>query len=91
MKYDPIVSVKMPNSLLLEMKQLIKQDHYLDMSEAVRSIVRKGCLKYTNPVTSEIKEIKEHLKQDLVLEQQTTQKQALLEELRRLVSGENKD
>lgn len=89
MKYDPVVSVKMPNSLLHEMKKLVHKDHYLDISEAVRSIVRKGCLKYTNPVTSEIKEIKEHLKQDLVFERQTTQKQALLEELRKLVGGDN--
>jgi len=88
-KYDPVVSVKMPISLLLEMKKLIVTDHYLDMSEAVRSVVRKGCLQYTNPLTSEIKELKENIKTDIVFEQQTSQKQALIEELKRMVRGED--
>jgi len=41
---DTVVSVRMPRSLILELKRLSREHHYLDVSEEVRSIVRKKYL-----------------------------------------------
>ena len=60
---DVIVSVRMPKGLSEELKQLAKHDHFMDVSEAVRSILRHQFLKRTG---FENKELMERLK--LVLE-----------------------
>ena len=67
---DTVIAVRMPRSLIAELRERTEHDHYSDLSEQVRSIVRRGCLKYTNPVTHEIKELKEQLKTELLKEQQ---------------------
>ncbi len=42
---DVIVSVRMPKGLTEELRGLIERNHFMDMSEAIRSIVRKHYLK----------------------------------------------
>jgi len=42
---DVIVSVRMPRGLVTELKQLAKRNHFMDISEAIRSILRQ---KYLN-------------------------------------------
>ncbi len=46
MSADAIVTVRMPASLVAALKERLAEDHYADLSEQVRSIVRKGCLRY---------------------------------------------
>ncbi len=43
---DVIVTVRMPASLLEALRAKMGDDHYGDLSEQVRSITRKGCLRY---------------------------------------------
>ena len=35
-----IVSVRMPSSLVQKLRELVKQNHFLDVSEEVRSIIK---------------------------------------------------
>ena len=42
----PIVSVRMPSSLVQKLKELAKQNHFLDVSEEVRSIIKVQIRKY---------------------------------------------
>ena len=37
---DTIVSVRMPSSLVQRLKSLSKENHFLDLSEEIRSIVK---------------------------------------------------
>jgi len=59
---EHIISVKMPSSLVAALEKRREQDHYLDLSEQLRSVVRQRCLEITNPYTEGIRRIKEDLK-----------------------------
>jgi Arc/MetJ-type ribon-helix-helix transcriptional regulator len=83
---DVIVTVRMPASLITAMRERIAADHFSDISEQVRSVVRKGCLRFSNPVTHEIKELKEQLKTELLQESDDARTRALLESLKTLLS-----
>ena len=37
---DSIVSVRMPSSLVQKLKELSRENHFLDVSEEIRSIIR---------------------------------------------------
>lgn len=62
---DVIVSARMPKSLVKELKSLIKEQHFLDLSEQVRSIVRKKWIKHTNPELFELKKLSEDIQSEL--------------------------
>lgn len=82
---DTVIAVRMPRSLIAELRERTEHDHYSDLSEQVRSIVRRGCLKYTNPVTHEIKELKEQLKTELLKEQAAGNSQTILQKVKELL------
>ena len=46
---EVLVSVRMPESLFSKLKELAEKEHCLDVSEELRSIIRKEWLKATNP------------------------------------------
>lgn len=58
---DIIVSVRLPKSLLKELKILVKEQHFLDLSEQVRSIVRKKWMEYTKPELYELKQLRKEI------------------------------
>lgn len=41
-----IVSVRMPSSLVQKLRELAKENHFLDVSEEVRSIIKKQVIRY---------------------------------------------
>jgi Arc/MetJ-type ribon-helix-helix transcriptional regulator len=84
---DVVIAVRVPKTLLAEVKERTEHDHYNDLSEQVRSVIRKGCLKYTNPVTHEIKELKAQLKEELLKETGDAKTQALLASIKELLKG----
>jgi len=43
---DSIVSVRMPSSLVQKLKNLSQENHFLDVSEEVRSIIRLKTREY---------------------------------------------
>jgi metal-responsive CopG/Arc/MetJ family transcriptional regulator len=43
-----IVSIRMTSSMLKELKEITKQEHFMDVSDAVRSIVRSKWLENNN-------------------------------------------
>ena len=42
---DSVVTVRMPKGLVEDLNKLIEKQHYMDLSEAIRSILRKEYLK----------------------------------------------
>lgn len=60
---DIIVSVRMPKSLVRELKA--RQKHFLDLSEEVRSIVRKKWLQYQKPELYELKQLRSEINKEL--------------------------
>ena len=60
-----MVSVRMPKSMLLELKDLAKKEHFLDLSEEIRSIVRKRWIQYTNPQLYELKKLRDDIRDEI--------------------------
>ena len=58
---DVMVSVRMPKSLVSELKALAKEQHFLDLSEQIRSIARKKWIQYSNPKLFELKKLSENI------------------------------
>lgn len=81
-KKEIMVSVRVPASLLSALKNKAKQDHYLDASELVRSIVRAKCLDFVNPYASEMSKFRKELKKDLL--QKSKSKNDLIKDLKRI-------
>jgi Arc/MetJ-type ribon-helix-helix transcriptional regulator len=73
-----MISVRIPESLLDEFKDKISQDHFMDLSEAVRSIIRNRWLEEKNPASSQIKRLKEEIKEDF------SNHKAIFDEIKRL-------
>jgi Arc/MetJ-type ribon-helix-helix transcriptional regulator len=53
-----MVSVRMPSSLLEELKEVSEKNHYLDVSDTIRSILRERWLEEKDPYRSKVNEIK---------------------------------
>jgi Arc/MetJ-type ribon-helix-helix transcriptional regulator len=58
---DKIVSVRMPLSLVEELKVLAEENHYLDVSEEIRSLLRQEYLAHKRPAVSKVQELKKNL------------------------------
>ena len=58
---DVLVSIRMPESLLSKLKELAEKDHYMDISEEIRSITRKNWFKSLYPELMEIKRLRKDI------------------------------
>lgn len=78
-KKEIIVAVRMPSGLVMELRDLQKINHFMDISEEIRYIVRKYCL-------PSIKQepISQVISQSKFIEEK--QKEKLIEELSALLS-----
>jgi metal-responsive CopG/Arc/MetJ family transcriptional regulator len=47
-KKDVIVSVRLPKSLMDELKDIQQVNHFMDLSDEIRFVVRKYCLSFLN-------------------------------------------
>lgn len=61
---DTIVSIRMPRSLAQELKRLAHQNHYLDVSEEIRSIVRQKAQSYFDPYSAELRRFRIELEKE---------------------------
>jgi Arc/MetJ-type ribon-helix-helix transcriptional regulator len=77
---NTIVSVRIPKSLVKELRKVSEKDHFMDLSEAVRSIVRAKWLSAKDPMSLKV----EQLRQDILTNLSTGNQQALVEQLERI-------
>lgn len=82
---DVVVSIRMPSSLVQELKKLAEKNHFKDLSEEIRSIVRTKCLKYAQPYASELDKLRSDLSSQLAIKQEKEQRLKLVEDLKRIV------
>jgi Arc/MetJ-type ribon-helix-helix transcriptional regulator len=78
---DHIVSVRMPESLVEELRTLSEKNHYLDVSELIRSLLREKWLEHSDPYSVQLLAIRENLSKTQVPERIRT----LKEDLRKLL------
>jgi metal-responsive CopG/Arc/MetJ family transcriptional regulator len=80
---ERVISIKMPGTLVQELRRLTSEHHYLDLSEQVRSIVRQKCLQYSAP-NSDLKSIRDAVERQIKSANQQ-KKEQILQELARLL------
>lgn len=81
---DVMVSVRMPKSLLLELKELAKKHHFLDLSEEIRSIVRNKWMEHTKPELLELKKLRENIEEDIKKKSEEKVREEVRKELEKI-------
>jgi metal-responsive CopG/Arc/MetJ family transcriptional regulator len=79
---NTIVSIRIPESLLDELKVTAKKEHYLDVSEAVRSIIRNEWIKNKNPLAFQIKKLEKNISQNI----KSSSQKEIIAELKKIAS-----
>jgi Arc/MetJ-type ribon-helix-helix transcriptional regulator len=81
---ETVVSIRIPGSMIKELRERIKKDHYLDVSEAVRGVVRKRWMEWKDPNAYQIKKLREEIKDVVEEKSKKTKEEELLDELQRI-------
>ena len=80
---DVIVSVRLPKGLVDELKDLQKINHFMDLSDEMRFIVRRYCLSFLNTQNSGSSNISPPI--ELLAEQR--RKEKLIDDLSKIIVG----
>lgn len=78
-KKDTIVAVRMPRGLVEELKDLQKINHFMDMSDEIRYVIRKYALHFGSEKTDNEKIDQEKIDQEL------KKKEQLIQDLNRII------
>ena len=82
---DTIVSIRMPRTLFEKLNTLSKDEHFLDISECIRSITRKRCLELTAPYAYELQQLRSELSNAMSHKEETQKKDQLVKDLRKIL------
>ena len=84
---DATVSVRLPNTLLKDLKQIATQNYYVDLSEQIRAIIREKNKQYLQTQQNKTNSIK----QTQTISQSEIEKQKLINELQIIIEKLNKE
>ncbi len=74
----------MPTSLINQLKTFAEKDHFMDMSEEIRYIIKQKYIEHQDPYKAEISRLKDDLKNEIV-KRTNTEREFLIDELRKLL------
>jgi len=77
-----LLSLRLPKSMVEGLKTFSQEQHYMDMSEAVRSILREAFQSQTKHFDLELAKLKEDIKSSV----DSTKKERLIREMRDLLN-----
>ncbi|MEK6967913.1 MAG: hypothetical protein AABX51_04750 [Nanoarchaeota archaeon] len=80
MKEDVIVSIRMPKKLQEDLKKLAQERRFMDVSEAVRSIVRSRWVESTKLGTTKLQAVRD----ELTIEKQKRRRELFTRQIGRL-------
>ena len=81
---NSLVSVRIPKSLFSELQGLAEKNHFLDVSEQVRSIVRNRWQESKDPRTYHLKRLRSEIADALKDKAGDKHKEQLIKELERI-------
>ena len=81
---DILVSIRIPESLLDEVKKLTKEEHFMDVSEGIRTIVRDKWLEYQKPELFHLKKIRKDIQTELTKKSKENITKEVLAELSKI-------
>lgn len=82
---ETIVSVRMPKALFEKLQSLSHDQHYMDISECLRSITRKKCLELSSPYSFELSQLRQELSKALTQKEEVQKKNQLVEDLHKIL------
>lgn len=88
---DIMVSIRMPKSLASELRLLAKTQHFLDLSEEVRSIVRQKWAFHANPELFEVKKLRESIGDEIKRKSTLKVQEEVTKELEKIKSQLKKE
>lgn len=62
---NSMISVRIPSSLVDELREVSKKDHFLDLSEAVRSLIRNNWMKHKDPLAYQLKQLRAEITENV--------------------------
>lgn len=89
---NSLVSIRIPKSLFQELRALTEQNHFLDVSEQVRGIVRDRWQEAKDPQAYQVKKLRKEIAQAMSVKTDEKAQQQLVKELERIkqaLTGEN--
>jgi len=81
---NKLVSVRLPSSLVEELRVLAEKNHYLDVSELIRSVLRQRWFGQKDPLSYQIKKLRDDIEQDISNKASHEVNLQLIEELERI-------
>lgn len=66
---DTVVSVRMPKQLVLELKQLTINNHYLDLSEHIREVIRTKTFEKLKEINQKPQDSKPSIDKDKLIKE----------------------
>ena len=87
---DIMVSVRMPPSLTSKLKDIAKKNDFLDVSEALRSMVRHRWIKAMHPELYELQQLRATIQETLKQKAAGRIRSELIKELNKIKEGVQK-
>lgn len=81
---DIMVSTRIPESLLIEIKKQLEKEGYMDISEGIRSIVRDKWLQSEHTELTELKKLREDIKEEVKKKTEKTVAKGVISELMKI-------
>lgn len=82
---EVIVSVRMPKGMADKLKALADSNHYLDVSEEIRSIIRDRSSRYSSQYDQGLRTILADLKNEIKLEHKKDTRKQVIQNLKMLL------
>ena len=57
-----VVSVRMPQSLVQELKELASKNHFMDLSEEIRFIIKQKMIEHIDPFSFQLQKLKDEIR-----------------------------
>jgi hypothetical protein len=82
---DVMISIRVPSGLLKELKELTEKNHYMDLSEHTRAIIRDKSMQYAEPYRYELSKMRNQMENQISANKALDEKKKLVEELKSII------
>ena len=82
---DIMISIRVPSTLVKELKSLTEKNHYMDLSEHMRAIMREKSMQYVEPYRYELSKMREEMENSISSNKAIEDKKKLVEELKSII------
>ncbi len=75
----------MPKGLIEELRDLAVKNHYMDLSDEIRQVIKQKCLANIEPYKHELSKVRESLEKEIVTKKVVEDKEKLISELKKII------